>query len=146
MNSNEVSSTTSITTINPIMTTFIPNLTLPAQVFSTPAISILLPVVLGAAVGYSVSRTSSLLYSPRCKPINISNAINPTTHVFTLQTAKQQTPKKYLELKQPPLRPPPWVFGPVWTTLYGLMGYSAYRAWTVGTTSLNPDVVALAKV
>lgn len=69
-----------------------------------------------------------------------------TPHVFTLHTAKQQTPKKYLELKQPPLRPPPWVFGPVWTTLYALMGYSAYRAWTVGTTSLNPSVVALAKV
>lgn len=45
------------------MTTFIPKLTLPAQVFSNPAISILLPVVLGAAVGYSVSRTSPFLYS-----------------------------------------------------------------------------------
>ena len=53
----------SITTLNSIMTTFIPNLTFPAQVFSTPAISILLPVVLGAAVGYSVSRTSPFLYS-----------------------------------------------------------------------------------
>lgn len=126
------------------MTTFIPNLTLPAQVFSTPAISILLPVVLGAAVGYSVSRTSP--FSTPSRPKNISCATNSRTHVLTLHTANQQTPKKYLELKQPPLRPPPWVFGPVWTTLYALMGYSAYRAWTVGTTSLNPNVVALAKV
>lgn len=51
----------STTTLHSIMTTFIPNLTLPDQVFSTPAISILLPVVLGAAVGYSVSRTPPFL-------------------------------------------------------------------------------------
>jgi translocator protein len=43
-----------------------------------------------------------------------------------------------MELKQPPYRPPPQVFGPVWTILYGLMGYSAYRAWTVGMSSLDP--------
>ncbi|KAI9759175.1 MAG: hypothetical protein M4579_002548 [Chaenotheca gracillima] len=55
------------------------------------------------------------------------------------------TNKKYLALKQPPLRPPPWVFGPMWTTLYGLMGYSAYRAWNTGMASLNPHTVALTK-
>lgn len=33
-------------------------------------------------------------------------------------------------MKQPPLRPPPQVFGPVWTLLYGLMGYAAHRAIT----------------
>jgi len=50
----------------------------------------------------------------------------------------KETQKTYIALKQPPLRPPPQVFGPVWTTLYGLMGYSAYRAWIVGSSSLNP--------
>ncbi|KAH9991850.1 TspO/MBR-related protein [Xylariaceae sp. FL0662B] len=34
----------------------------------------------------------------------------------------------YDAIKQPPLRPPPQVFGPVWTTLYGLAGYAAHRA------------------
>ena len=27
------------------------------------------------------------------------------------------------------INPPAWVFGPVWTTLYGLMSWSAYRIW-----------------
>jgi len=42
------------------------------------------------------------------------------------------TQKTYLALKQPPYRPPPQVFAPAWTVLYGLMGYSAYRAYSVG--------------
>ncbi len=56
----------------------------------------------------------------------------------------KDTQRTYLALKQPPYRPPPQVFGPVWTTLYGLMGYSAYRAWTTGTSSMNPEINALA--
>ncbi|KAK4944821.1 hypothetical protein LTR66_014455 [Elasticomyces elasticus] len=56
-----------------------------------------------------------------------------------------ETQKTYLALKQPPYRPPPQVFGPVWTLLYASMGYSAYRAWTTGMSSLNPVTVELAK-
>lgn len=52
----------------------------------------------------------------------------------------------YMALKQPPLRPPPYVFGPVWTLLYGLMGYAGYRAWTAGAGSINPATVQLTKV
>ncbi|KAI9888641.1 MAG: hypothetical protein M1814_006581 [Vezdaea aestivalis] len=48
-------------------------------------------------------------------------------------------------MKQPPYRPPPAVFGPVWTALYTTMGYTAYRAWTIGTSSINPNIVSLAK-
>jgi tryptophan-rich sensory protein len=46
-----------------------------------------------------------------------------------------------MTLKQPPLRPPPWIFAPVWTSLYLLMGYAAHRAWTVGFSSMNPRVI-----
>ena len=68
-----------------------------------------------------------------------------STNTLWLPSAKS-TQKKYLALKQPPYRPPPQVFGPVWTTLYALMGYSAYRAWNTGISSLNPSTVQLTKV
>ncbi|KAI1766183.1 TspO/MBR-related protein [Hypoxylon sp. FL1150] len=42
----------------------------------------------------------------------------------------KETQSTYLAMKQPPLRPPPRIFGPVWTVLYGLMGYAAHRAVT----------------
>ncbi|KXT07409.1 hypothetical protein AC578_418 [Pseudocercospora eumusae] len=57
----------------------------------------------------------------------------------------KETQKTYMALRQPPLKPPPKIFGPVWTVLYGLMGYGAYRAWTIGTRSIDPQKSVLAK-
>jgi tryptophan-rich sensory protein len=42
-------------------------------------------------------------------------------------SSAKETQKTYMALKQPPYRPPPQVFGPAWTLLYGLMGFAAYR-------------------
>ncbi|CRK18950.1 hypothetical protein BN1723_017722 [Verticillium longisporum] len=96
------------------MTTFIPALTLPRQVFDHPATSILLPIALGTAVGYTSSRKFPL--HPRA----------------ALRHGRANTLKTYASIKNPPGNPPPYVFGPVWTLLYGLMGYAAYRAVSIG--------------
>lgn len=61
-------------------------------------------------------------------------------------TRPKETQKTYLALRQPPLRPPPQVFGPMWTALYGLMGYAAYRAWNIGMSSFDAKKVVLTKV
>ncbi len=38
----------------------------------------------------------------------------------------------YSALTKPALNPPEWVFGPVWTLLYILMGISLYLIWSRG--------------
>ncbi len=38
----------------------------------------------------------------------------------------------YPTLIRPPGTPPDWLFGPVWTTLYILMGIAAWRIWRQG--------------
>jgi benzodiazapine receptor len=38
----------------------------------------------------------------------------------------------YAGLRRPAFAPPNWVFAPVWTTLYLLMGISLFMVWKVG--------------
>lgn len=35
----------------------------------------------------------------------------------------------YPTLAKPPFNPPDWIFAPVWTTLYVLMAFAAWRIW-----------------
>lgn len=91
---------------------YIPSITLPAFVFETPAVSILLPIGGGFGIGY-------------------------------LTNSKVR--EDYKALKLPPFSPPGWLFAPVWSVLYPLMGYAAYRAWDVGMSSLDPSVVEATK-
>ncbi|WP_069131604.1 TspO/MBR family protein [Rhodohalobacter halophilus] len=39
------------------------------------------------------------------------------------------SPEWYNSLNKPDWNPPAWLFGPVWTTLYTLMGISAWLVW-----------------
>ena len=38
----------------------------------------------------------------------------------------------YGQLQQPGWAPPAWLFGPVWTVLYALMGIAAWLVWRAG--------------
>jgi tryptophan-rich sensory protein len=44
---------------------------------------------------------------------------------FTLSSVQSW----YLTLNKPSWNPPSWLFGPVWTTLYVLMGIACYLIW-----------------
>ena len=49
----------------------------------------------------------------------------------------------YTGLAKPAWNPPSWVFGPVWTLLYVLIGVSAWRVWRVGGFRRDPVALAL---
>lgn len=43
----------------------------------------------------------------------------------------------YYGLIQPSWKPPDWLFGPAWTTLFGLMAWSGVVAWRATSTEAN---------
>ena len=45
----------------------------------------------------------------------------------------------YPLLNKPSWNPPGWIFGPVWTCLYVLMGVAIWRAWRAGTNEGRPS-------
>lgn len=47
----------------------------------------------------------------------------------------QSIPTWYATLARPELAPPNWVFGPVWTTLFALMGIALYLVWKKGANT-----------
>ena len=49
----------------------------------------------------------------------------------------------YAGLERPAWTPPSWVFGPVWTVLYLLMGIAAWRVWLTGGFEDRRSRVAL---
>jgi len=57
--------------------------------------------------------------------------------IFTAATVSNW----YLTLNKPSFNPPGWVFGPVWTTLFLLMGIALYLIW--GKKNFKADSYAI---
>lgn len=69
---------------------------------------------------YSMSNAVALIVS-----IAIAQAAGLIGSLFTMDAI----PTWYATLVRPNIAPPNWVFGPVWTTLYCLMGIAAFFIW-----------------
>jgi translocator protein len=107
---------------------YIPSLTLPPSILSSAPISTLLPLGLGLGSG--------LISQPgKFAPKSTSDPAAKERGTF------RNVQEQYMALKQPPFRPPPWVFAPAWSTLYMMMGYAAHRVWTIGMSNMSPATV-----
>ena len=73
--------------------------------------------------------------------MKISNPFKLITSLLVCQLAgligslftMSKIPNWYMTLNKPELAPPNWIFGPVWTTLFVLMGIALYMVWKQGT-------------
>ncbi|HCC22133.1 TspO protein [Candidatus Uhrbacteria bacterium RIFOXYC2_FULL_47_19] len=60
--------------------------------------------------------------------ITVSQLAGVVGSFFTIPSV----PTWYAGIVKPALNPPAWLFGPVWTTLFVLMGVAAFLVWNKG--------------
>lgn len=62
---------------------------------------------------------SLILFIGGCELVGVSGSFLTSSSI----------PNWYATLQKPMLAPPNWIFGPVWTILYAMMGVAAYLIW-----------------
>lgn len=68
--------------------------------------------------------------------ITLSEAAGIIGSIFTAPSIRGW----YDTLIRPDIAPPNWVFGPVWTTLFALMGIAAFLVWKRGLEHRNVKI------
>ena len=93
------------------------------------------------------ARTTRLREFPGDRPlvslalaILVVEVVGASGAIFTAQGLTEW----YGTLEQPALAPPNWVFGPVWTTLFALVGAALWLVWRQATRSPRKVGVAIA--
>jgi benzodiazapine receptor len=71
--------------------------------------------------------------------IGVCLAIGFIGSIFTTSSI----PTWYMALEKPSFNPPNWLFAPVWTTLFILMGISAFLVWRVGLKEANVRIALI---
>ncbi len=55
----------------------------------------------------------------------------------------QAVPEWYATLNRPSFNPPNWIFGPVWTTLYLILGFSFFLIWKQERSILRNQAILI---
>lgn len=72
---------------------------------------------------------TSILYANNILPLVLSILIAQTAGIIGSFFTVSSVGSWYKTLAKPSWNPPSWVFGPVWITLYTLMGLAAFFIW-----------------
>lgn len=82
----------------------------------------------------SISSTQKLIIS-----LIATIGIGSLGGIFTIA----EIPTWYAGLNKPSFNPPNWLFGPVWTSLYTMMGIAFYLVWKQPETEIRKKAIQL---